>query len=82
MPSLVLGYYHVSTSISPLLLGLEPLASGISVKVFGLSALCDHLVRHIIIIFSVQEQWLRRHCGGGSDAIHGESGDGGKREVG
>lgn len=51
MPSLVLGYYHVSTSISPLLLELESLASGISVKVFGLSALCDHLVRHII--FSV-----------------------------
>ena len=35
MPSPVLGYYHASTSTSPLLLGLELLASGISVKVFS-----------------------------------------------
>ena len=55
MPSLALGYYHASTYISLLLLELELLASGISVKVFGLSELCDHVVRHVLLFFSVQE---------------------------
>ena len=49
MPLLVLGYYHVRMSISPLSLELESLASGISIKVFGLSALCDHVVKHVYI---------------------------------
>ena len=31
---LALGYYHDSTSTSPVSLELQPLASGISVKVF------------------------------------------------
>ena len=79
---LVYILYHVNTYISPLLLELEPLASGISVKVFGLSTLCDHVVRQVSCSFSVHEQWLHGHCGGGGDEIHGESGDGGKREVG
>ena len=47
MPLLVLGYYHVSTSISLLSLELELLASGISVKVFGLSVLYVRIVIHV-----------------------------------
>ena len=49
MPLLVLGYYHVSTSISLLSLELERLASGISVKVFGLSVLYVRIVIHVYV---------------------------------
>ena len=50
MPLLALGYYHVSMSISPLSLELERLASGTSVKVFGLSAVHVCVAIHVYYV--------------------------------